>query len=556
MMIRKHKKSDFKVNQKGYVWMFLVTALVLIGVFFIFPLKYSELPEEKNPDDCYFATPRVDHSFQDEGETFELIKAKAPIITVQRKVHLETGKHIIVEGKERNVTKAYPSEKNDNISNWYVDGMDASWQNIRFADVSDSVADKAPGTSYYDIYVKKGAAIPKQIIQFCQENPSETRGVFSDNRNKSFPPLAIDGESIQGWHCDVSPVSPAEYERCMSYFGPILPAKGKYYLYAYDTDTSEVVKLVKRNEMGPKAKISLEYNGKQQEFDIVYYNWESRHLRLEFTDPKTGMGMGFRYANPERLAIPEDPYKFLNEKDTVPPQDSLQLQALSPLKVPAAGWWTPECKPAIYLYPNSATAINVKVRPAGFLTYTSPVYDDSKGWNVKAYPGGNLEWLDSSVGINSKGEINSTNHYPYLYYESKIHDSMIEKPTEGFIVKYQNLEQFYKQNLPLYGLNEKETNDYIEYWKNVLPESPYYQIGLMNPANIEAIEPLAITPAPDSLLRLRLYYEPISEKDALEKMKTIIAPEVDKTFSRSGFSVIEWGGMVKQDMNHPFTCSI
>jgi hypothetical protein len=63
---------------------------------------------------------------------------------------------------------------------------------------------------------------------------------------------------------------------------------------------------------------------------------------------------------------------------------------------------------------------------------------------------------------------------------------------------------------------------------------------------------LEITPNPDSINRVRIYFE------RLDAPKQVEAPLLEaKSFklSASSFNVVEWGGMVKNDPNHPFTCS-
>lgn len=199
----------------------------------------------------------------------------------------------------------------------------------------------------------------------------------------------------------------------------------------------------------------------------------------------------------------------------------------------SSGWWTPECKPAIYLYPEEETQVHVKVHPKGFLTYTDPLYPQD-GWVTTAFPDGRLFYEGKE--------------YPYLYYESKILDRYVTKPTEGYVVSYGQLSTLYESLLPQLGLNEQETKDFKDYWQKYLPYAPYYFVGVMSEESIEEIEPLTITPSPATVIRVRTYFE------ALNQVKSVKAPILEKKI-RDGFTVVEWGGMVKVDKNHPFTCS-
>ncbi len=211
---------------------------------------------------------------------------------------------------------------------------------------------------------------------------------------------------------------------------------------------------------------------------------------------------------------------------------SLQLDTFTPLKIPSFGWMVPECKPAIYLYPQTPTQVQVKVAPKGFLTYTDPVYP-ADGWNVLANPNGNI----TTAGQN----------YDYLYYESKIEDSAIDKPTKGYVVKSAGLPDLFSGLLPKLGLNSKETADFKNYWEKLLT-APYYFVGVMENSSIDKIEPLTITPSPNSIIRARLYFQ------ALDQPITVDSPTIN-TPTRFGFTLVEWGGLVKTDPAHPFTCS-
>jgi hypothetical protein len=196
------------------------------------------------------------------------------------------------------------------------------------------------------------------------------------------------------------------------------------------------------------------------------------------------------------------------------------------------------CKPAIYLYPKQKLLINVKVYPKGFLTYTDPIYDSKDGWIVGASPEGTL-----TTTYNLKPTT-----YPYLYYESKIKDEFIQKPQMGFVRKYEELPQFYSEILPKLGLNQKEANDFVEYWTKHLPASPYYFIGIVTKEQKDFIEPLEVIPPPDTSIRVSLFFE------SLDQPVQVLEPVI-KTPKREGYTLVEWGGLVKRDEDSDYTCS-
>ncbi len=231
----------------------------------------------------------------------------------------------------------------------------------------------------------------------------------------------------------------------------------------------------------------------------------------------------------------------LPDQSTSPDNQQLQLEWFL---FKSDGYLGVHCKPAIYLYPKEKTLVNVKVKPLGPLTYTNPQYNYEKGWSVWASPNGVL---------TTNYQLPTTN-YPYLYYEAKIPDAEIKKPTQGWVVKYEELDNLYKEILPKLGLNEVQSKDFRDYWNKHLPkDSLYYFVGVIDQENINRIEPLEITPKPDYINRVAIYFE------RLDSPKQVEVPKLPTTNyqlqTSDSFRVIEWGGLVKNDPDHPFTCS-
>lgn len=192
----------------------------------------------------------------------------------------------------------------------------------------------------------------------------------------------------------------------------------------------------------------------------------------------------------------------------------------------------PFCKPAIYLYPPQEESIHVSINPKGPIIATDPVYPQ-KGWDVKADTAGNIFYNNET--------------YDYLFYEAKIPDSLLSPQNTGYVVAYTDLKNFFDSILPKVGLNQKEKQQFSEYWLKALPKNPYYKISLLPESTINEISPLTILPKPDSILRIDMSFEPLDTKET-------ITPPTLSPFVRKGFTVVEWGGMFKQDKNHPFTC--
>ena len=212
---------------------------------------------------------------------------------------------------------------------------------------------------------------------------------------------------------------------------------------------------------------------------------------------------------------------------------NLQLETFGiRLETPLVPWLSPFCKPAIYLYPEEETDVHVGIAPKGKLTYTIPDYPSS-GWDVLAKPNGDL--------------IYNNNGYDYLYYEAEIPDTEIRKPDEGFVVEKNKIKPLLDSILPKLSLNKKEADQFTKYWLSVLPDSPFYFVGIVSVSNLNSIAPLSISPKPDTIIRVTLYFE------ALDK-KIIVKEPLITSIKRKGFTAVEWGGIFKRDKNHNFSC--
>ena len=210
----------------------------------------------------------------------------------------------------------------------------------------------------------------------------------------------------------------------------------------------------------------------------------------------------------------------------------LQMGTFSLTQSGLSSWTSPFCKPAIYLYPKTDEFVNVKVRPIGGFYLTIPTYPQN-GWDVFAKTDGTLL---------SGGFL-----YDYLYYETKVPDKLVIPPSSGYVEQYDQLSQLFSSLLPKLGLNPTESQQFSDYWLKALPESKYYFVGVMPLDELDEFSRLQITPSPDTVLRVTLYFKP------LNKFETV-SPPVLPIVSRSGFTVVEWGGIYKKDQKHPFSC--
>ncbi len=183
-----------------------------------------------------------------------------------------------------------------------------------------------------------------------------------------------------------------------------------------------------------------------------------------------------------------------------------------------------ECgKPVIYLYPTVATKVNVQVDPRGGFSVTEPQYGPD-GWNVFARPDGRLQ--ESATG----------REYPYLFWEGR--GGFYQPPVQGWSVPAGEVAEFLSARLSEYNLNEKETADFLEFWLPKMSAAPYYFISFYDNRVMDQLAPLAVTPHPDTIIRILMDFRPLSEPIESEP-PLITMPE------RRGFTLVEWGGVLR-----------
>jgi len=180
-------------------------------------------------------------------------------------------------------------------------------------------------------------------------------------------------------------------------------------------------------------------------------------------------------------------------------------------------------KPAVYLYPTKTTDLSVKLTINGTLRFTLPKY--SNGWDVKASPDGTIY----NYGDGKK--------YDYLWWESDATGKQIKMTNGGIILPKDEMSTKLKNVLTSFGLNQKETNQFLEYWLPILnsEKSQYIYFTFLYNDEVNQIGKLDFSVTPDTEMRIFMLYKPVT---ANYETKKLYIP----TMTRKGFTVVEWGG--------------
>lgn len=175
-------------------------------------------------------------------------------------------------------------------------------------------------------------------------------------------------------------------------------------------------------------------------------------------------------------------------------------------------------KPIIYLYPTSTTTVTVELGNPELITCSYPEYINS--WTVTANPDGTLMHEGQDLYA--------------LYYESELNKQISTKRT-GFVVKGAETAKFLEEKLTILGLNYKERQEFIMYWLPKMQENNYNYLYFATGEEVEEQMPLNIYPAPDTTIRVWMYYEKLDIPFTANE-QDLVAVE------RTGFTVVEWGG--------------
>ena len=178
-------------------------------------------------------------------------------------------------------------------------------------------------------------------------------------------------------------------------------------------------------------------------------------------------------------------------------------------------------KPNIYIYPIQTLNLTIKLvfPQGGSILESIPFYNGI--WNIEVDPSGLID-----------------NQYTYLYYECKIADRFNYE--SGWVVDGNQLEDFFKSNLSKTGFIETEIQDFIDYWIPKLESTNNYLIYPQYNDDIDPLIDVQCSKEPDCVLRL--FYVIETKNPGHE---AILSEPIIPEFKRKGFTIVEWGVILK-----------
>lgn len=180
-----------------------------------------------------------------------------------------------------------------------------------------------------------------------------------------------------------------------------------------------------------------------------------------------------------------------------------------------------ECgKPVIYLYPQKTSPVHLQV--GAKIRLSEPQYP-ATGWDVIAKPNGELTYQGK--------------YYPNLFWEGLGDGYYPDYHNHGLVVSQSQLLTTLYSHLTKLGLNSQESADFLEFWQPKLPSTPYVRLTWLGTADMDRLAPLAVTPKPDTRIRIFLEFEGLNQP-------TVLKPQILKAPVRTGFTLVEWGGLL------------
>lgn len=194
------------------------------------------------------------------------------------------------------------------------------------------------------------------------------------------------------------------------------------------------------------------------------------------------------------------------------------------------------CKPLVYVYssvPENNT-LSVILPSGGYFSKLIPHFSYGNSWDFSSDRIGNID-------VSGK-------QYSYLYYSAKVPN--YQWNTDGWQVYGSDMIVFFQDKLPKTGMNPRETDDFIGFWKSEFKKDKRYFVSFKFDDAIDQYAQLSFSQKPDAIHRILLEAYPMQASDHNDyylwpRIGNGFDQRLLRSFVRSGKrDVLEWGGIV------------
>ena len=193
-------------------------------------------------------------------------------------------------------------------------------------------------------------------------------------------------------------------------------------------------------------------------------------------------------------------------------------------------------KPVVYVYPEEEQGLTMTIDVKGTLDMVYPAPERQ----VQTEEGTRASWTISAAPDGTLTDA-SGRSYPYVFWEGPVRQ---DTPERGFIVAREDVVPFLEEKLGQLGLSDKEAADFITYWAPRIRANEYTFVSFDASSYAQQVtysfaDEAGAPVEPDTFIRV---FMTIRAADANEE----VTPQVfGPTPTRSGFTVVEWGGAVQ-----------
>lgn len=194
------------------------------------------------------------------------------------------------------------------------------------------------------------------------------------------------------------------------------------------------------------------------------------------------------------------------------------------------------CKPLVYVYSSipEDNALSVTLPSGGYFSKLIPHFSYSTSWDFSSNSMGNID-------VSGK-------QYNYLYYSAKVPN--YQWNTDGWQVQWSDMVAFFQDKLPKTGMNLREMDDFIGFWKSEFKNDQRYFVSFKFDDSIDLYARLTFEKEPNSLHRILLEAYPLQQSTHNDyylwpRVGNTFDKRLLRSFVRSGKrDVLEWGWVV------------